>query len=129
MVTARFPVGSLQLCVERSSMRGVLAGAAVSPAPGAPPWLLGACNRGGRAVAVVDIALLTGMTAEACPARWVVVVDTAAGPVGLCAEGPVAELASDVPPLSGDVLVMMEPGTWFVDLSALPSAIEAALGV
>jgi hypothetical protein len=127
MVTGCFTVGSTRLCVDRAVLRGVLEAPEVSPAPGAPPWLLGACNRSGRAVAVVDVAMLGGLTREPAAPRWVVVVETPLGPIGLCAEGPLGELRAAVPARTGELLLEVEAQTWLVDVTRLPVAAEAAL--
>jgi hypothetical protein len=127
MVTGCFPVGGARFCVDRAVLRGVLEAPEVSAAPGAPPWLLGACNRLGRAVAVLDVAVLAGLASEPGSPRWVVVVETTHGPIGLCAEGPVDELRAAVPARTGDLLLEVEAETWLVDVARLPSAAEAAL--
>lgn len=127
MVATRFPVGPLMICVDRATVRGVLDAPDVTPVPGAPEWLLGVCGRSGRAIAVLDVALLGGRTRVAARPRQVIVVETTSGPVGLAAEGPAEERRGYAPSRTGDLLVQVEPDTWLVDLSRLPHLVDAAI--
>lgn len=127
MVATCFTVGPVILCVDRALLRGILEDVPVTPVPGAPPWLLGACNRGGRALAVLDVALLAGLTRVPGVPRAVVVVETPAGPVGLCAEALPDEQRGATPTRTGELLLAVVPGTWMVDLARLPAFAENAL--
>lgn len=128
MVATRFPVGPLKICVDRATVRGVLDAPEVTPVPDAPDWLLGVCGRSGRAIAVLDVALLAGQTRVAAAPRQVVVVETASGPVGLAAEGPIDERRGYTVSRTGELLIQVEADTWLVDLSRLPPLVEDAIG-
>lgn len=127
MVSACFAIGGLRLCVDRALLRGVLDEPTVTPMPGAPPWLLGACNRGGRALAVVDVAVLAGLVEEPGAPNFVVVVETSAGPVGLSVGAELGERRGATPSRNGDLLVEAEPGTWVLDVNRLPSSLDEGL--
>jgi twitching motility protein PilI len=56
----------------------------VRPAPGAPPWLLGACSSGGRAVPVVDVTRLVETPSTlALPIQAAILVELSTGPLAL----------------------------------------------
>jgi hypothetical protein len=128
---SRWPLGGTHLAVDRAAVRGVLDAPAITPAPGAPPWLLGACNRHGRALAVVDPLALAGRSAASASPRHVIVVDTPRGAVGLCADGPpeAVRLPEPTGPARGSCVMDTGDGTCLLDLAALPAVAEAELRV
>ncbi|MFZ5476546.1 MAG: hypothetical protein ACOZNI_07180, partial [Myxococcota bacterium] len=84
-------------------------------------------NRSGRAVAVVDVAVLGGLAPSPARPAWVVVVETPQGPIGLCADGPLDEVRASPPPRNGELLLDLGGDTWLVDVARLAPAAEAAL--
>lgn len=58
----------------------ILPSPSVRTAPGAPPWLVGACAHAGRAVPVIDLALLT-RPGQSLPVKGAALLELSSGPL------------------------------------------------
>ena len=75
--------------VDRAEIVAIDRSPALSPIPLAPGWMVGVLNRFGRAVAVVDVALMAGLKAGPSPVRQVLIVAAESGELGIAlAEAP-----------------------------------------
>ncbi len=128
---ARFPVGGVQLCVDRSAMRSDVEAPHLTPAPGAPRWLLGAWNHLGRAVAVVDVAVFAGVNRDPVHPDRLVLVDTPSGVIGIAATGPVSELPAPAFRRRNTLLEVVDASSdlLFVDITKLCEVIEESMAL
>lgn len=129
MKVTRFTSGSQQLCVECSHVRGVVSSPQLSPVPGAPPWLVGAYNHLGRAVAAIDVPRFNSHPTPARRVGWLVLVDT---------QGELVGLVADTPPADHDTRPFPRRGEWievadvradllWIDLGRFRDVVQAVL--
>ena len=93
--------------------------------PGAPPWLVGVASDHGRAVAVIDLAVLSGRPAERPPGAVLTLVQSPAGPLALLSDAPPKRTLIAAPQSDGTVFLSLPDGQCWVDLAALCQALGA----
>jgi hypothetical protein len=107
-------IGGLAFGIDRQHVLGIVRSPDLSPVPLAPAWLPGVLSRFGLQVAVVDVALLTGLRSVRAEVAQVLVVGTEAGELGL-----------GVPSAPGDAQVVCTgPGEGCFDRVAVPSGLR-----
>ena len=127
---ARFPVGDTQMCVAAEKVRGSFVSPHLAAAPGAPPWIVGAYNRLGTAVAVIDAANFTGLNQDPSACTHIVLVETRSGEIGLAATGEPSEMEEPASlPGPGALLEVLdrESDLLLLDVERLAEAVEEAL--
>ena len=129
MTFTRFLAGPRWLCVDRTALRGVVSAPEMSAVPDAPPWIPGAYNRLGRAVAVIDTALLLGLGRAAHPPVCLLLVEGPAGVLGLMSDAEPDEVSTRSTPRRGSVIELVDrpQDLLRVDIALLEQRIEAAL--
>lgn len=108
----------------------VLPSPGVRHPPGAPEWLVGVACDGGRAIGVVDLAVVygaavLGIAAGRSAEELVAAVETPAGVLGLLSDAPPTRLTLGVPPAGQQVFVPLEGGLLWVDLPSLCRSLGA----
>lgn len=94
------------VAVAVDAVRSVIAGVRLTPVPMAPPFVLGLANVRGDIVPVFDTGVLLDR-APLGPTRFVLVVETRAGPAGLSVTGmPRTETVDDDRLLDPDAVVL-----------------------
>jgi purine-binding chemotaxis protein CheW len=86
VLTLVFSLGPEAYALPLRQVREVVQGPALTVLPTAPPSVLGLLNLRSDVLPVLDTSMLVGSPFPA-PPRYVVVVETASGPVGLASDG------------------------------------------
>jgi purine-binding chemotaxis protein CheW len=100
MLALLFPLGPETYALPLELVREVVAAPVMTPLPTAPPAVMGLVNLRGDVLPVFDPTTMLGSPFQA-PARYVMVVDTPAGPAGLAAGG-LPRIVELEPPEGGD---------------------------
>ena len=102
------PVGEARHVLPLDAVRETFTLGAVAPLPGAPPAVLGAVNRHGDVLVVLDTGMLLGGGALDAPTHAAVVTG-ALGVAALAATGPPATAIADDATTLVDVDALLDP--------------------